>query len=424
MSDIAHIQFPSPPPTLDGYIYDENDPFNIKMDSFEDVKLNDSFDSDNSDDSGDSVDITENVAKEPKHFEEINTLLQDALKNIDCQQIMNNALNTNNSVVEQDAENDKKNVYEPPIHNEQNFDKSKIQFIQESERYDYIIPHDTELTVESITKYMKTSQYDPTEYYIFDDISLGNGMPYVIKKTIPKECIKDMFLPHYRRIIQIFIEIRDSLGYTSKDPHLFSTLELIEGLNILQNEYNKKYQFPFGYDKRFFKTTRPIVKTFSTLYMERKTHIGAFTSRKKQKYDDDIYKFYTNETMPDPPKQEWQKQQFGLGVASTAPNYNLSTPIQHSWTALPQRQHGFGRGRGKHKIHSPVPIKPDQYTEFDKILNLPPPDETTALIPKSFDKNRNIYVLEKPTIYSNMTVQKQRKPNKRTPQIHDPLNAD
>jgi hypothetical protein len=185
-----------------------------------------------------------------------------------------------------------------------------------------------------------------------------------------------MFIGFHRRILQVFIEIRNCLGYTSNDLHLFSTMELIKGLEILQTEYISKFKFSFGYDGRYFIAESPKVKNFNALYNERKYNVGGFLAVKKNEYvSGSGVDFYTNETIPDPPKpdlpkQEWQNRRFGSGVNSLSNLYSMN------WEQQPQRERFSNR-------------------------NNKTADETTSLIPKSFDLDNTKH---KPVIYTNKTA--------------------
>lgn len=95
---------------------------------------------------------------------------------------------------------------------------------------------------------------EDTDIQTYPDISVGNGKYYQInlKKTDPKDA-KNLGYPYTQKLIQVFIELRDSLGYTSKPPHTFRFADISEAIKTLQVEYAKEYNILFSYGYNIIK---------------------------------------------------------------------------------------------------------------------------------------------------------------------------
>lgn len=94
----------------------------------------------------------------------------------------------------------------------------------------------------------------PIKKVEYKEISIGNGRNYYIDENnttaIEK---KHLTYPHVHVLIQIFIELRNALGYTSKPPHKFNIVQLAEVIKTLQIEYAKVYGILFCYGYKIIK---------------------------------------------------------------------------------------------------------------------------------------------------------------------------
>jgi hypothetical protein len=129
---------------------------------------------------------------------------------------------------------------------------------------------ETMLPDNSVTTYTK-----PKETITFDKISEGNGKFYTIDADdiTPKQT-SSMKYDHLQMIIQIFIELRNALGYSSIKPHKFYITNLVNGINTFQIEYSKKYGILFSYGFKVIKAN-PLYpesnkRTLNQLIEERK----------------------------------------------------------------------------------------------------------------------------------------------------------
>lgn len=120
---------------------------------------------------------------------------------------------------------------------------------------------------------------DPSKYEIYYDINIGNNQPYIIEKTKLTHMQKtNMEYKAIRQLIQIFIELRNSLGYTSLPPHSFNICQLNQGVLLLQKEYVERYLFQFGYDYNLFQIdlNKPYIsKSFNQLHNERNKYFSS-----------------------------------------------------------------------------------------------------------------------------------------------------
>lgn len=98
------------------------------------------------------------------------------------------------------------------------------------------------------------SEDEKANIMTYPDISIGDGKHYQIDldKTDPKDA-KHLSYPYTQKLIQIFIELRDSLGYTSNPPHTYSFSDISEAIKTLQIEYAKEYNILFSYGYKIIK---------------------------------------------------------------------------------------------------------------------------------------------------------------------------
>lgn len=94
----------------------------------------------------------------------------------------------------------------------------------------------------------------PMRKHEIKEISIGNGKCYYVDadKTSTIEKNK-LAYGHIQILIQIFIELRNALGYTSKPPHTFGPIVLAEAIKTLQIEYAKVYGILFNYGYKIIK---------------------------------------------------------------------------------------------------------------------------------------------------------------------------
>lgn len=127
---------------------------------------------------------------------------------------------------------------------------------------------------------------------VYDLISEGNGVPYKVASNeitmSQKTCMK--FAP-VRQLIQLFIELRNSLGFKSHPPHNFNMTELIEAINLFQEEYSKKYGLKFCYGFNIIKADHINIKNNVT-----KPHDLIKQRKYELELDDEANTQTTNET--------------------------------------------------------------------------------------------------------------------------------
>jgi len=243
-------------------------------------------------------------------------------------------------------------------------------------------------------------------YYVYDDIIIGNGDSYIINKCdITPVQLAQMKYPAYRKIIQIFIELRNSMGYTSDPPHKYDMNDLNNAIILLQKEYIEKYKFRFGYDYNVFKVTpdKAHAKTFNELHNERKSNIGFANVIPAINFPlpPDYYPQSPPPPPPPPPPPYYTNPAASrIPIAqiskSTEPFLQQrfgpkSAAEQLSYNPLPQRQK---EQRDKRKSRH-------EYIELDDLKNL-----------------EDIEVTSMSRLYSNREVQR-RKKKKIIPYIHN-----
>lgn len=117
------------------------------------------------------------------------------------------------------------------------------------------------------------------EIEIYENISEGNGIPYRIKLNNMSHLQRQtMMYKNMQIIIQIFIELRNALGYTSIPPHYFTMVELKNAIHIFQIEYARKYGVKFAYGYKVLKADKYVscnnARDFSILSNERQEALG------------------------------------------------------------------------------------------------------------------------------------------------------
>lgn len=125
------------------------------------------------------------------------------------------------------------------------------------------------------------------DYYVYQDIKMGDGTFYQIKKgSVNYDVVNRMNQTAYRKMVQIFIELRNALNYTSKEPHMFKMIELMDGVNYLQQDYYDRFKFHFGYTFNPFKLKNTIKRynTFAILARQRKKNIGFYSPKIEFEY--------------------------------------------------------------------------------------------------------------------------------------------
>jgi hypothetical protein len=111
-----------------------------------------------------------------------------------------------------------------------------------------------EIDVEDLLKEHTTMTVDKTfKKFECKEISIGNGQYYYIDDRSSNIEKNKLAYNHMKTLIQIFIELRNALGYTSKPPHLFGPIELAEVIKTLQIEYAKVYGILFSYGYQILK---------------------------------------------------------------------------------------------------------------------------------------------------------------------------
>jgi hypothetical protein len=134
---------------------------------------------------------------------------------------------------------------------------------------------------------IKTNPYLPkinstSEIATYTTISEGNGIPYRVYLSDINSIQKNsMSYAPMQTMIQIFIELRNALGFKSHPPHMFVMDELKNAINILQIEYARKYGIKYSYGYRiiiadpFFEEEN--IRDYTTLVKERKQELGDAT---------------------------------------------------------------------------------------------------------------------------------------------------
>jgi hypothetical protein len=222
---------------------------------------------------------------------------------------------------------------------------------------------------------------NPDDYYVYDDILIGNGNKYkVLRSSVSSTEQVLMQYPYIRNMIQIFIELRNSLGYDSILPHKLSMNDLRIGLDILQQDHVEKYKFRFGYSYNIFrvqdtKGVRP--KPYNELRAERIKHTGTNPFNANVNPDTNTNPIIS---FPSPPQQPQE--------------IKTNNPF-NNYVPLPQR---LSRNKQTNIINS---------TEFRQMLD-------------SSDSDNDIVVNNRPKIYGNKQVKRRKRP-RRQPTIDDPL---
>lgn len=115
----------------------------------------------------------------------------------------------------------------------------------------------------------------------FENISVGNGKYYEIDSAkINSFTQQRLNYDSIQQFIQIFIELRNALGYTSQDPHNYSIIEITEAIKTLQIEYAKEYNILFTYGYKIIKAD-PLnesnnFRKIHILYKERKKEYAPY----------------------------------------------------------------------------------------------------------------------------------------------------
>lgn len=132
---------------------------------------------------------------------------------------------------------------------------------------------------------------DAKDIQIYDVISEGNGKPYTTHidniNLTQEQCLK---YQHNQILIQIFIELRNALGFTSYLPHCYRMDELKHAIHIFQIEYAMKYGIKFNYGYKIIKAN-PLfssenARDYTELVKERNTEL-----HNEPAYIDDSYNY-------------------------------------------------------------------------------------------------------------------------------------
>jgi hypothetical protein len=191
------------------------------------------------------------------------------------------------------------------------------------------------------TKYTKPFITKPKKTITYNKISEGNGNVYTVyEDDLTPAQERSLSYDHMLVIIQIFIELRNALGYSSIKPHKFDMMNLVNGINTFQVEYSKKYGILFTYGFKIIKADPLFLdknkRTLNELIQERK-HEFAECKLPKIPTDEDVKK--NKEQIEKIKNDPFLNKRFGIShnqkTPTSKPLHN-NTPI-FSYNPLPQR---------------------------------------------------------------------------------------
>lgn len=176
------------------------------------------------------------------------------------------------------SENDYEN-YEK-YQNKSNTKKKVLKEIDFKINPEYITPNKTFCT-------FKRDLVDELRQVVIEDINIGMNRPFTINKKDVDICIPKLQMGITRLHIQIFLELREALGYTSMPIIYMRHMDIINAIRYLQLIHIDKYGYEFGYSYQLTKVDtynfNHSVKTIKELADERKKYLGPTPTEKLNK---------------------------------------------------------------------------------------------------------------------------------------------
>jgi hypothetical protein len=195
---------------------------------------------------------------------------------------------------------------------------------------------DTMLPDNSVPTYNKIFTPKPKKTIEYNKISEGNGKFYIVyQDELTPLQERTLNYEHMQMIIQIFIELRNALGYSSIKPHKFDMINLVNGINTFQIEYSRKYGILFSYGFKIIRAD-PLF-----IHKNKRTLNELITERRDEFVECKLPKIPTNEDVIENKEKIQQykndplhKRRFGISTNKQPPRLHFT---QMSYNPLPQR---------------------------------------------------------------------------------------